>query len=297
MSSILVAGCGYVGRRLVGRLHRKGERNIHALVSRETSAAKLEGDVDRVIVLDLDRSIPPDIVPPDVAQLYYFIPPPSEGVHDPRLPRLLAWLEKGGLPRRILLISTSGVYGDCNGEIVAETRPTAPVAERARRRLDAEQQLRHWADSQGVETVILRVAGIYGPGRLPLARLRKGLPMVAAADAPWTNRVHVDDLVTVCEQAMNHAPAGEIYNVSDGQPGNMTDYFNQVADATGLPRPPVIPLDAADGKLSPGMMSYLRESRRLDNRRMLSIPGVSLRFPTLESGLAASIDATDDPND
>ena len=296
MSSILVAGCGYVGRRLVERLRGQGAKNIHALVSSEMSAAKLAGELNRVIVLDLDQPVPAGIAPPGVAQLYYFIPPPSRGVHDSRLPRLLGWLEKGVPPQRVLLISTSGVYGDCDGEIVSETRPPAPVAERARRRFDAEQQLQHWAEMHDVETVILRVAGIYGPRRLPLSRLRKGLPMVVEADAPWTNRIHVDDLVTVCERAMNHAPAGEVYNVSDGQPGNMTDYFNQVADATALPRPPVIPLDAADGKLSPGMMSYLRESRRLNNRKMLSIPGVTLCYPTLKAGLAASVDATDDSN-
>jgi nucleoside-diphosphate-sugar epimerase len=133
--------------------------------------------------------------------------------------------------------------------------------------------------------VILRVAGIYGPGRLPLERIRKGLPLVREEDAPYSNRIHADDLVAVCIAAMKHGPAGSVYNVCDGHPSTMTDYFFRVADEAGLTRPPVISLEDAQGTLSPGMMSYMRESRRLSNRRMLEELGVRLRFPSLEEGL------------
>ncbi len=291
MSSVLIAGCGYVGQRLARRLQADDGAMVHALVSSPVSVEPLQGQYSSIAAIDLDRTVSADTLLPTAAQIYYFIPPPAEGKHDSRLPRFLGLLEQEHLPQRILLISTSGVYGNCNGEWIDETRPVAPAVERAQRRLDAEQQLQRWAREHGVETVILRVAGIYGPGRLPLARLRKGLPMVAETDAPWTNRIHVDDLVTVCHQAMRYAPSGEIYNVSDGHPGNMTDYFNRVADAVGLPRPPLIDLAEADGQLSAGMMSYLRESRRLDNRKMLSIPGVALRYPGLSEGLKASVAA------
>ncbi len=291
MSSVLIAGCGYTGKRLAQRLRQdESAVTLAGLVSSRDSATSLweSGIVDEVIVADLDSDAAPPAVPA-VDRLYYFIPPPPQGQRDSRLARFLDLLAGGPLPRRVLLISTSGVYGDCGGAWVDERCEPAPVADRALRRLDAEQLLSRWAQAHGVETVILRVAGIYGPGRLPLARLKKGLPMVAEADAPWTNRIHVDDLVTVCAAAMAHAPSGEIYNVSDGHPGNMTDYFNRVADAAGLPRPPVISLAEAEQQLSAGMLSYLRESRRLDNRRMRSIPGVVLRYPTLAEGLAASL--------
>ncbi len=291
MTSVLIAGCGYTGQRLAQRLRQEGGASCHALVSSEASAVRLQTcpGIDGVMHADLDVGTP-SVALPTVEQLYYFVPPPPTGRRDGRLARFLRLLDKADtLPRRILLISTSGVYGDCRGEWVDEAREPAPVADRAWRRLDAERVLGRWAAERGVATVILRVAGIYGPGRLPLARLEKRVPMVAEADAPWTNRIHVDDLVTVCAAAMRHAPAGAIYNVSDGHPGNMTDYFNRVADAAGLPRPPVIPLEAAARQLSAGMLSYLRESRRLDNRRMLSLPGVELRYPTLEAGLAASL--------
>lgn len=113
--------------------------------------------------------------------------------------------------------------------------------------------------------------------------------MVAEDEAPWTNRIHADDLATVCVAAMDRAPAGAVYNVSDGHPGNMADYFNRVADLAGLPRPPVVRLADAGGTLSEGLLSYLRESRRLDNRRMLRELGVTLRYPRLEEGLPASV--------
>lgn len=134
--------------------------------------------------------------------------------------------------------------------------------------------------------MILRVAGIYGPGKLPLERLRKRLPMVREEEAPYTNRIHIDDLVQVSLAAMTQGGNGEVYNVSDGHPGNMADYFNRIADRTGLPRPPSISLAEVEGRLSAGMLSYMRESRRLDNRKMLRELGVVLHHKDLESGLA-----------
>ena len=140
---------------------------------------------------------------------------------------------------------------------------------------------------RGGELVILRVAGIYGPGKLPVERLRKQVPMVAEDEAPWTNRIHIADLVSVCEAAMARGMDGTVYNVSDGNPGNMRDYFDRVADLFGLPRAPVVRLADARGLLSAGLLSYLGESRRLDSRRMRDELGVQLRYPNLASGLAA----------
>ena len=160
-----------------------------------------------------------------------------------------------------------------------------PTADRARRRWDAEQQLRAWRDETGRHLVILRVAGIYGPGRLPLERLRRGLPLVAEHEAPFTNRIHVDDLVSVAMAAMDRAPDGAVYNACDGHPTTMNEYFNRVADLTGLARPPAVPLAEAPAALSAGMMSYVQESRRLSNRRLREELGVTLRFPSLKEGL------------
>jgi len=193
-------------------------------------------------------------------------------------------------PRRIVLLSTSGVYGDRGGARVDETTPPSPGTDRGRRRLDAEQRLRRFGEAHGVETIILRVGGIYGPGRLPEKRLREGVPMVPPEQAPVTNRIHVDDLARICVAAARRGRDGEIYNVSDGTAGNMTDYFDAVADFLGLPRPPRIDRAEAERTLSPGMVSYLQESRHLDNRKMREELGVTLRYPDLASGLAACVE-------
>jgi nucleoside-diphosphate-sugar epimerase len=219
-------------------------------------------------------------------QVFHFAPPPGQGTGDPAMSRLLAHFGAHGQPRRLVYVSTTGVYGDCEGAWVDETWPARPRADRALRRWDAEQQLRRWSDDTGSELVILRVAGIYACDRLPLERIRSGQPVVRRDEAPWTNRIHAEDLARVCIAAMDRAPAGALYNCCDGSPSTMSDYFCRVADAAGLPRPPEIALADAPGRVSAGMLSYLRESRRLSNRRMLEELGLELRYPTLSDGLA-----------
>jgi nucleoside-diphosphate-sugar epimerase len=187
----------------------------------------------------------------------------------------------------VVYISTTGVYGDCGGAWVDETWPARPAVDRARRRWDAEQTLSRWSRHTGCELVVLRVAGIYGPGRLPLERIRQAVPMVREAESPYSNRIHVDDLATVCMAAMERGQPGAVYNACDGSPSTMTDYFLAVADAAGLPPPPLIPLAEAAGQISEAMLSYLAESRRLSNRRQSEDLGVVLRYPTLAQGLRA----------
>jgi nucleoside-diphosphate-sugar epimerase len=282
---MLIIGCGDVGSRLAMRAMARGEP-CYGLVSSAASAERLAGLGLPAMAVDLDQAAPQLSGDWDQREIYYFAPPPARGAEDPRIGRLLAALPPGR-DRRIVYISTTGVYGDCGGAWVDETRPLHPQVDRARRRADAERQLQAWRLAGGGELVILRVAGIYGPGKLPLARLEQRLPMVGEADAPWTNRIHIDDLVAVCEAAMARGRDGEAYNVADGNPGNMRDYFDRVAALYGLPRAPLITLDEARESLSPGMLSYLGESRRLDNRKMLRELGVTLRHPDLASGLAA----------
>ncbi len=285
---MLIVGCGAVGRA-VGIHYLAREERVVGLVRNPSSAKRLSELGIEPLCADLDQSPLP--APPSLGKrVFYFAPPPSSGQTDPRMRRFLASLPGTGDPRRIVYISTTGVYGDCRGAWVDETRPVAARADRARRRLDAENALREWGRDSGGELVILRVAGIYGPGRLPLARLRQGLPLIRQSEAPYSNRIHAHDLVRVCIAAMDRASAGEVFNVSDGHPTTMTDYFNRVADLAGLPRPPTIPLEGAEAELSPGMISYVRESRRLDNRKLREGLGIELRYATLEKGLAACRD-------
>ncbi len=287
---VLIVGCGDLGRR-VGRLWREHGIPVAGLARREETLGAMQAAGIAPLQGDLDD--PASLPPLEVADgfVYHFAPPPGQGRSDPRLGNLLQHLAAGPLPRRIVLLSTSGVYGDRGGALVSESDPPAPGTDRGWRRLDAERRLQAFGEANGIETVILRVGGIYGPGRLPARRLRAGTPIVPPEQAPRTNRIQVDDLATVCVAAARRGRAGEVYNVSDGGDGNMTEYFDAVADFLGLPRPPRIDRDEALRSLSPGMVSYLRESRRLDCRKMREELGVRLRYPDLASGLAACREA------
>ena len=291
MSAVLIVGCGYVGERVARAEQVVGARVI-ALVRSADGAARLAAQGIECLRADLDDRASLTALPTAQASLYYFYfaPPPSSGVTDTRLENFLAAIEQP--PAQVVLISTTGVYGDCQGEWVTEDRPPHPVADRAWRRLDAEQRLRTWGQAHDVPVAILRVPGIYGPERLPVARLQAGEPVLREAESPWSNRVHVDDLVRACLAARARRARG-VYNISDGHPSTMTDYFNRVADALGLPRPPQITRAQASTELSDGMRSYLAESKRLDNRRMREELGVEPRYADLARGLAACVAAAD----
>lgn len=285
---MLIVGCGDVGQRIAQRLRHEGQA-VDCLVSSAASADRLRSQGLTTVAINLDETATG--LPSDSDLIWYLVPPPASGTTDPRLGNFLQALPPANGRRRLVYIGTSGVYGDCRGESVSETCPINPQVDRARRRADAERQLSAWRDAGHGEVVVLRVAGIYGPNKLPLRRLRQGTPMVAAEEAPWTNRIHIDDLVEVCMAAMTNGVDGEAYNVSDGTPGNMRDYFDRVADLFDLAKAPVVPLDAAEGVLSAGLRSYLSESRRLDNRKMLRDLGVELRYPNLSTGLSACLAA------
>ncbi|MGD8907984.1 MAG: SDR family oxidoreductase [Chromatiales bacterium] len=282
-----ILGCGDIGRRVAQVCRQRGE-SVTGWVRSDASVTALREQHIAALKVDLDNSV---LALPSLAgnNLYYFAPPPAEGRLDSRVARLIDALQGAGQPRRVVYLSTTGVYGDCGGEWVDENRPPAPAADRAYRRLDAENRWRDWSRQSGGELVILRVAGIYGPGKLPVARLRSGRPMVAEADSPITNHIHTFDLVQSCLAAMERGVSGEVYNVCDGRPGSMSGYFNAVADFLGLARPPAISLEEAKQQLSPGMLSYLGESRRLSNRKLIQELGVTLRYPTLAEGLPASL--------
>jgi nucleoside-diphosphate-sugar epimerase len=265
------------------------------MVRSAASAAELEAAGIQAILADLDEPGTLTGISIASALLYYFAPPPESGTTDPRLRAFLGWnlLACGVqqpaplLPKRLVYISTSGVYGDCQGAWVDEETPIHPQTERAKRRADAEAALQAWSQRTGVPVVVLRVGGIYGPGRLPVDRIKAGRPVLREEESGFTNRIHSDDLAMVCVAAMERGTPGGHYNVSDGLPGTMTQYFNAVADLLGLPRPPQITRAQAERQMNASLLSFLNESRRMDNRKMLRELGVTLRYPDLASGLAA----------
>ena len=281
-NSIWIAGCGDIGRR-VARLYQKQGLQTRALV-RSPESVQLCKDIHiNAVSCDFDKPLTLDINQFNNVQLFYFTPPPRTGKHDTRLEKFLKHI--GNMPARIVLISTTGVYGNCHGKWIDESHPLNPVAERAHRRLHAETLLQHWAKTHQREYVILRVPGIYSADRLPIKRLLAKLPLVRESEAPWTNRIHADDLAMICKRAMEKAASTEIYNVTDGNPSTMTTYFNKIADATHLPRPEQISLIKAKNVMSKGMISYLKESRRIKNDKLLKDLGIVLQYPNLDQGL------------
>lgn len=276
MPAALIVGYGDIGQRLARRLHASGWST--ETVGRRPQSARSHH------IADLDR---PDslIGLPTDGRIVFYLAPPAGDSGDQRMRHFLAHAQRAGLPRRIVYISTSGVYGDCQGAWVDESHPPNPQTEQAQRRLDAEQQLARFGQSSAVAVIVLRVAGIYARERLPLARIRRGEPVICPEQAPWSNRIHAEDLVTACIAAAERGRPGEIYNVCDDHPSSLTDYIYRVADAFALPRPPCISMAEAEQRLSPGMLRYLRESRRLDNRRLREELGVALCYPDLEAAL------------
>jgi len=285
-TDVLIIGCGDIGER-VARLERSEGRAVAGLVRSEKSARRLRAAGIQPITGDLDAPASLNNLPVKDAVVYYFAPPPGEGVTDPRMEAFASAMIAPNLPQRVVLISTTGVYGDCRGEWVTEDRPPNPQADRARRRLAAETTLQGWSEKSGVPIVILRVPGIYGPGYLPEERLRSGEPVLREDESPFSNRIHADDLARICIAAARHVHPSLLYNVSDGHPTTMTDFFYRVADVLGIPRPPAVILEEAHRRLGPGMLSYLAESKRIDNRRMREELGVELMYPDLAAGLAS----------
>tara|TARA_R110000787_G_scaffold6770_16_gene23536 strand:- start:2601 stop:3479 length:879 start_codon:yes stop_codon:yes gene_type:complete len=282
-----IVGCGDIGLRVARRLQQSGQ-SVEAIVRSEQSRQKIResGVCAAVRIHDLDAGAPQI----GAAHIYWFAPPPRTGDSDPRLRAWLSSLDER--PRRVVYISTSGVYGDCGEQWIDEEAPVRPKSDRARRRADAEEALASLSPPNTAH-MILRVPGIYGPGRMPLARLRKKLPVVDDGDplAPprWTNRIHSEDLADIAVAAMDRGRDRRVYNATDGHPSTMCDYFSRCAQALGLPLPPRISFDQARETLSPQMLSFLEESRRIHNLRIRDELGVKLRYPDLSTGLPASM--------
>lgn len=280
MQKLLIIGCGDVARRALPALTTHYEV---AALSRHPeglpSAVKaIAADLDSLETTDW-RGFPADCV-------LHSAPPGEGGVIDQRTRKLLAAYADGGkLPRRFVYISTSGVYGDCGGDWVDETRPANPQSDRARRRVDAENRLLAWGRATGVNVSVLRVPGIYAADRLPVERLRRGTAALRAEDDVYTNHIHADDLAAICVAALERAAAGGIYNASDDSELKMADYFDLVAGRAGLPPPPRISRAEARQKINPALLSFMSESRRLRNARMKAELGVVLRYPTVYDGV------------
>ena len=276
-----------MGRRLAPALSQ--HYDVTAMVRTQSSAAELAALQIRGAVLDLDRVKPNSVIPERLEQeaIVYLVPPPSFGESDLRLDRFLQLATVP--PKTFVYVSTTGVYGDSEGKLVDESTPVNPRTDRARRRVTAEEMTRVWCTERRVRRVVLRAPGIYGPGRLPIERMRKSEPVVREDEAGISNRIHVEDLASACLAAVMNPEARGVYNITDGNSISATTFVRKLAELANLPDPPQVSMVEAQLTFTAERLSFLNESRRVSNERMLKHLGVKLKYPDYVEGLKASL--------
>lgn len=302
---ILIVGCGDVGLRAARLL--RGRARVYGLIRNAERSAALRSTGVRPILGDLDDRASLVRMTAIADAVLHFAPPPAEGNADSRTRRLISVFGRASLacrarwqglkgyayrhgnnglrPHTLVYISTSGVYGDCGGEWVAETRPIHPQNARAKRRVDAERRLRRWAGRSGRRLAILRAPGIYAQDRMPEARVRQGLPALMPAEDIYTNHIHAEDLARLAVTALFRGRPNRVYHAVDDSHLKMGDWFDVVADHLGLPRPPRLARHEVMAAVTPAMRTFLAESRRLSNRRIKHELRFRLKYPTVREGL------------
>ena len=283
---MLIVGCGDVGLRVAAVLRERV--GLMALTSSSSRVDELRsrGIIPLIGNLDVPTSL--RRLAGLATRVIHLAPPPGEGEGDPRTRALVAALRLRRAPHSLVYGSTSGVYGDCQGDIAIETRAARATTTRAGRRIDAESTVRWHGRATGVRSAVLRIPGIYAPDReggTPQARLLKRTPVLQVADDVYTNHIHADDLARACVAALLRGLPQRIYNVNDDTQLKMGDYFDLAADLYGLERPPRVTRSEAKTLLSPMLLSFMSESRRMDNTRMKRELKLVLRYPTVATGL------------
>ncbi len=278
-----------MGLRVAGLL--PANVKVLALTSSPSRLPELRGKGIVPLVGNLDQPATLRRLAGIATHVVHLAPPPAADPHlktDPRTQALLRALRLRSPLSRLVYGSTSGVYGDCQGQWVAETRQVDATTPRAQRRVDAEAKARWFGRSAGVPIHILRIPGIYAPDRdggTPRARLAKGTPVLSAVDDVYTNHIHADDLARACLAALYRGKPQRITHASDDTDLKMGDYFDLAADLYGLPRPQRLARADLAAQLPTMQMSFLSESRRLDNQRLKAELRLKLRYATVREGL------------
>lgn len=281
---ILIVGCGDVGRRLLPELTK-----THQVIVLTSQASKLSEfrALGAVPVLgNLDQRHTLTRLSTLASTVIHLAPPNPEGLRDLRTQNLLRILSQGGRVRRFVYVSTTGVYGHCAGDWVSESDPVNPRTSRAKRRVDAENQIRAWAVASQVTASILRVPGIYAGNRLPIDRLKQGTPALLPEEDVFTNHIHADDLAGLILMSIYRGRPQRLINTSDDSYLKMGEYFDLVARYTKLPKAPRVSFEELREAVSPMMLSFMQESRRVRNQRMSEL-GYELQYPSVEDFLKA----------
>jgi len=287
---VLIVGCGDVGVRVARQL--QGKVTVRALTSQRSRAPELRAIGATPLWGNLDRPQTLRRIAGLGQRVLHLAPPATIGYEDERTNALLRALHLRGLPQSLVYGSTSGVYGDCDGAFVNEVRALSATTPRAQRRADAEASVRFFGRSSGAVVSVLRIPGIYAhdrAGGTPLERLRKATPVLDAQDDVYTNHIHADDLARACVLALWRGKPQRAYNVNDDTALKMGDYFDAAAALYGLPLPPRVSRERAQGELGAMQLSFMSESRRMVNTRMKQELRLRLRFPTIQEGLSGSL--------
>ncbi len=286
--SLLVVGCGDVGLRVLRLL--RGRCRLLALTSTPARIAALRSAGAVPVLGNLDDPSSLGRIGALADRVLHLAPPAAQGDQDLRTMHLLQALARGQRVQRLVYASTTGVYGDAGGAQFDETRPVAPATDRAKRRVDAENRLRAFGLQTGAAVTLLRIPGIYAgdrPGGHPRERLARGTPVLRAEDDGYTNHIHADDLARACVAALWRGGRQRVIHVCDDTDLRMGDYFDLAADLCGLPRPPRLSRAELATRLSPMQLSFMAESRRLQNRRLKQELRLRLRYRTVAEGLLA----------
>ena len=283
---ILIIGCGDVGLRAARVLNPRVR--VMALTSSPERAPVLRAQNITPLLGNLDQAHTLQRLAGLATRVLHLAPPPGEGPGDPRTLALMRALRRRTVPQSLVYGSTTGVYGNCAGDWVAEHRPLQARTARGQRRVAAEHSVRQLGHTSQTVVSILRIPGIYAPDRAggtPRERLLRGTPVLQPEDDVFTNHIHADDLARACVLALWRGQAQRSYNVNDDSTMKMGDYMDLAADLYALPRPPRVTRAQAAEQLSPMLFSFMSESRRMVNTRMKRALRLVLRYPTVASGL------------
>lgn len=281
---LLIIGCGDIGLRLLPFLIEKFR--VFALTSQHSRMQELRNLGAIPILANLDQASTIKRLA-NLAQYYvHLAPPQGDGDCDKRTQNLSTILPD---KCRFVYISTTGVYGDCGEIQFNETKPIKPHNQRAIRRVSAETSLRQWAVRSHSSLSILRVPGIYAENRLPIERLKKGTPALLENEDVFSNHIHAEDLAKLIYLSLFRARSNRIYHAVDDSDMKMADYFDLVADRNQLPKPKRLKRDELSLLISPVLLSFMSESRRMMNQRMKQELGMKLKYPTVYDGVPLNV--------
>jgi nucleoside-diphosphate-sugar epimerase len=285
MSRLLCFGLGYSASFLAQQLRAEG---WHVSGTARTPESAEAVAANRFDVCVFDGSAPSPEAAAAVAQATHIlvsVPPDADG--DPVLRHHIDDLAKASSLAWVGYLSTVGVYGDHKGGWVDETTPPDPTAPRAARRIGAEQAWLVFGERTGIRVDVFRLAGIYGPGRSAIERVREGTAQRIIKPGQVFNRIHVEDIAGSLRASIAGQGTHRVYNVTDDAPAPPQDVIAYAAQLLHMPPPPEIAF--AEAKLSPAAASFYGENRRVSNARLRDDLGVALKFPSYREGLRAIV--------